>query len=272
MRVVRTSYALLLGFALAGAHAGCTSKVSYVVRDGIAEPANKAAADAHAGAISGKNSSGSGGSIDSDSSGLIGNQTRDETRPLVGEKFRVKDSTLLRGTLSCVGDDVKTLLTVTADAIKPNPRGGGNAPNTPGKLPVLTFGSVSAGADIIEAQKSALFDPSTEGRDSASAAEATVPYLTAATLVAEIVAHNADVSSPESKAFCKTPEAATALIKRCVPTASDASLNVKVDGMSIPEKMAAMCSSGADAVEQDLNSRIALASFLGSWAFLKSER
>ena len=96
--------------------------------------------------------------------------------------------------------------------------------------------------------------------------------MNAATMVAEIVAHNADVSTPASKAYCRSSAAATALIKRCVPSIEQEQLNLVIDGKTIPEKMAAECDKGTTAIEKNLNSRVALASFLGSWLFLKSER
>jgi hypothetical protein len=92
--------------------------------------------------------------------------------------------------------------------------------------------------------------------------------------VAEVVAHNADVTNAASKAYCATPEAAKALISRCVPALSEEELSAKSDstGRTMAEKMAEACSQGATQAEKDLNSRMALASFLGSWLFLKSER
>ncbi len=239
--VVSTGTAAIL------AAAGCTADKAFL-QSGVAAPASVQDADAHTKATE------------------IKDQTRDETRNLTGEKFRVKDSELLRGTLNCVGDNVAALLTVTADAIR------SNQPATAGKLRILPNGSVAVGTNIIDAKKADLFDPAAEGRESAASPEATASYLNAATMVAEIVAHNADVSTPTSKAYCRSSEAATALIKRCVPTIEQEQLNLVIDGKTIPEKMAAECDKGTTAIEKNLNSRVALASFLGSWLFLKSER
>jgi hypothetical protein len=250
--LISTSAAAVLGIW------GCTSDKMYI-QNGVASPANAYSAAAHkkASASSGKST--------------IGEQSRDETRNLTGEKFRVKDSELLRGTLNCVGDNVSALLTVPADAIRSNPQGAQAAPAA-GKARVLPFNSVAVGANIIYAKKADLFDPAAEGRESSASPEATVSYLNAATLVAEIVAHNADVSTPTSKAYCRTPEAARALMSRCVPTLKAEQLNIMIDGKSLPERMAAECDKGANDNEKNLNSRVALASFLGSWLFLKSER
>ncbi|MEY2986680.1 MAG: hypothetical protein RJB13_201 [Pseudomonadota bacterium] len=241
-----------LAVTATGLMLGCTQRAPYstVSSGGIAEPANKAAADAHAKAI-------------------FTDQSRDETRNLVGEKFRVKDSALLKGTLNCVGDDVNQLLTVPDDAIK-TANGAGAA--SPGKERVVPFGLVAAGTSIIEAKKAELYDPDAEGRESSASPEATVNYLNAATLVAEVVAHNADVSTPNSKAYCRTAEAAKDLIIRCVPNVAEDSLKAVIGGKTIPEKMAEKCNEGASDAEKDLNSRVALASFLSSWTFLKSER
>lgn len=241
---------ITLAVAVIGATVGCTERSPYSTTAGIAEPANEAAADAHAKAV-------------------FSEQSRNETRNLVGGNFRVKDSALLKGTLNCVGDDVTQLLTVPADAIKTQ-NGAGAA--TPGKLSAVPFGVVNAGGNIIEAKKAELYDPEALGRENSTSAEATVNYLNAATLVAEVVAHNADVGNPSSKAFCRSAEAAKALIMRCVPTVSEESLKVVVGGKTIPEKMAEKCNEGENDAEKDLNSRVALASFLSSWAFLKSER
>lgn len=216
----------------------------------IASPANKAAADAHNAAM--KNPT------------VLSNQSISETRNLLGEKFRVKDSELLRGTLACVD----AVFTVPADALQT----ANNAPPTAGKARFLPAGSVAVNADIIEAKKSDLYDPKAEGRETAAAPEATVPYLNAATTVAEVVAHNADVATPTSKAYCGTPAAARELIKRCVPTLTNAQLDEAIDGITIFQRMASECSKGATQQEKDLNSRSALASFLSSWLFLKSER
>ena len=246
------------GTAAILAAAGCTSDKAFL-QSGVAAPTSIKAADAHTRATQIKGRS------------KIDDQTRDETRSLTGEKFRVKDSELLRGTLNCVGDNVAALLTVTADAVRSNPTAAQAAPS-PGKLRILPFGSVAAGTNIIDAKKADLFDPAAEGRESAASPEATASYLNAATLVAEIVAHNADVSTPISKAYCRSSAAATALIKRCVPTIEQEQLNLVIDGKTIPEKMAAECDKGTTDIEKNLNSRVALASFLGSWLFLKSER
>ncbi|NBW80894.1 hypothetical protein EBR21_03985 [bacterium] len=169
----------------------------------------------------------------------------------------MKDSELLRGTLSCVDAN----LIVPADAIQPGT-------NPEGKIRFVLPGSLTAGANVIDARKSDLFDPAAEGRETATANEPSVVYLNAATLVAEVVAHNADVTNSASKAYCATPEAAKALISRCVPALSEEELSVRSEstGKTMAEKMAEVCSQGA------LNSRMALASFLGSWLFLKSER
>jgi len=241
---------LTLVFAATWSFIGCTQRSSYSVTAGVAEPANADAADAHAKAV-------------------FSEQTRNETRNLVGGNFRVKDSALLKGTLNCVGDDLTQLLTVPADAIKTQ-NGAGAA--TPGKSIPVPFGVVNAGGNIIEAKKAELYDPEAQGREGSTSAEATVNYLNAATLVSEVVAHNADVGNPSSKAFCRSAEAAKALIMRCVPTVSEESLKVVVGGKTIPEKMAEKCNEGENDAEKDLNSRLALASFLSSWAFLKSER
>ena len=245
--VVSTGTAAILAVA------GCTADKAFL-QSGVAAPASVQDADAHTRATEIKGRS------------KIDDQTRDETRNLTGEKFRVKDSELLRGTLNCVGDNVAALLTVPADAIR------SNQPATAGKLRILPTGSVAVGANIIDAKKADLFDPAAEGRESAASPEATASYLNAATMVAEIVAHNADVSTPASKAYCRSSAAATALIKRCVPSIEQEQLNLVIDGKTIPEKMAAECDKGTTAIEKNLNSRVALASFLGSWLFLKSER
>jgi hypothetical protein len=229
-------------------HSADSSK-SVGPRDGIAHPASSEDEKAHRAAMNRSE---------------LSQVSVTETRTLVGEKFRVKDSQLLRGTLSCV--DAR--LVVSADAIIQQ-----NVANAPGKLRFILPNTIREGADVIEAKKSELFDPAAEGRESASAPEASVSYLNAATVVAEVVAHNADVTTPTSKAYCGTSAAARALIKRCVPNLTDAELDAKgPDGLSISEKMSAACSSGATQAVKDLNSRVALASFLGSWLFLKSER
>lgn len=266
---LRLSLVLSASTAAAAAAVGCTADKMYI-QTGVASPASSDSAAAHTKAMS-KSGSTKSSSGKANSGSSISAQTREETRSLTGEKFRVKDSELLRGTLNCVGDNVAALLNVPADAIRSNPQGAQAAPS-PGKARVLPFNSVAVGSNIIDAKKADLFDPAAEGRETAASPEATASYLNAATLVAEIVAHNADVGTATSKAYCRTPEAARALIVRCVPTITQAQLNIIIDGKTIPEKIAAECDRGATADEKNLNSRVALASFLGSWLFLKSER
>ncbi|MBM3381480.1 MAG: hypothetical protein FJY29_03470 [Betaproteobacteria bacterium] len=268
----RVNLVIAAGTAAIFGAVGCTGERMFI-ESGVASPASSSAAAAHnkaTTAVGGKPGA-SSDAVASMGKSTISDQTRVDTRSLVGEKFRVKDSELLRGTLSCVGDNVAALLTVPADAIRSNPQGAQAAPS-PGKARVLPFNSVAVGANIIDAKKGDLFDPSAEGRESAASPEATATYLNAATLVAEIVAHNSDVSAATSKAYCRTPEAARALMMRCVPAMGQAQLSIVVDGKTIPERMAAECDKGATADEKNLNSRVALASFLGSWLFLKSER
>jgi hypothetical protein len=221
----------------------CSGK--FVSDSSIARPASAEAKKAH----------------DDATKSVLSNQSVNETRNLTGEKFRVKDAELLRGTLSCVDAN----FIIPADAIQP-----GNA--TAGKMRFILPNSLAAGTNIVDAKKVDLFDPSAEGRETASAPEPSVVYLNAATLVAEVVAHNANVTTPTSKAYCATPEAAKALMLRCVPTLTAAQLSTQFEGKTMPEKMAEACSLGATQAEKDLNSRVALASFLGSWLFLKSER
>lgn len=192
---------------------------------------------------------------------VLGDQSLSETRGLTGEKFRVKDSELLRGTLSCVDGN----FLVAAEAIQPGTAAAG-------KLRFILPNTLRAGTDVITAKKADLFDPTAEGRETASAPEPSVAYLNAATLVAEVVAHNADVTNPTSKAYCATPDAAKALMMRCVPSLTAAQLSTQFEGKTMAEKMAEACSQGATQAEKDLNSRVAVASFLGSWLFLKSER
>ncbi|MEN9824914.1 MAG: hypothetical protein RI953_659 [Pseudomonadota bacterium] len=228
----------LFGFA------ACSGK--FVSDSGVATPATAEAKKAHEDAMN---------------KSVLSNQSVSETRNLTGEKFRVKDSELLRGTLACVDAN----LVIPADAILP-----GNP--TAGKMRFVLANSLPANTNIIEAKKADLFDPNAEGRETASAPEPSVVYLNAATLVAEVVAHNADVTTPTSKAYCATPEAAKALMLRCVPTLTATQLSTQFEGKTMPEKMAEACAAGATQAEKDLNSRVALASFLGSWLFLKSER
>lgn len=243
-RIVRALPFAYLAVQLAACTSGSEIK-------GIARPASADAAKAHSDAMRVSKTN-------------VTNQNIIETRNLVGEKFRVKDSELLRGTLTCVDAN----LSVAADAIQAN-----GAAASPGKLRFILPNTVAAGKNIIDEKKSDLFDPYAEGRDTAAAPEATVNYLTAATLVAEVVAHNADVSSPSSKAFCGSPEAARALMKRCLPNLTASELDLKIgDGQTVAEKMATACATGNNQSEKDLNSRVALASFLSSWLFLKSER
>ncbi|MFZ9520165.1 MAG: hypothetical protein ACO3A4_06780 [Silvanigrellaceae bacterium] len=227
------------------AFAACSGK--FVSESGVAKPANVEAKKAHDDAMK----------------SVLSNQSVNETRNLTGEKFRVKDSELLRGTLACVDAN----LVIPADAIQ----AGTTAP-TAGKMRFILANSLAANTNVIDAKKVDLFDPNAEGRETASAPEPSVVYLNAATLVAEVVAHNADVTTPTSKAYCATPEAAKALMMRCVPTLTSDQLSTQFEGKTMPQKMAEACSTGATQAEKDLNSRVALASFLGSWLFLKSER
>lgn len=172
---------------------------------------------------------------------------------VTGPDQQVKNSALIRQSIaSCVGEKA---IPTTKDmfllsATKP----------PPGKVPFLQ-GEPNDGTDIIQREENNLYQNKVPMRGQAATYSLTLSYLGALGTVANVVAHNCDFTSTTSPCQCKTEQNALDFLKKCLPGLADSKLTVAA------KQMSELCSSGKDAQEQEINSRKAIATALGSGVF-----
>ena len=174
-----------------------------------------------------------------------------EKEQIAGTNFRVKDSVQLRSSLeACFGPN----LTVVKDTMI---RQVGLPINVaPDRLRFLTGYAVND--DVIAKLASDLYEPSAVTRTATNADALTQSYMSALSVVGDVVAHSCEISSA-ANCDCRTPEAASALIQRCVPHLSPEK------EQKASEFLAASCKGGG------LKQRQALASFIASSLFAEKK-
>ncbi len=176
-----------------------------------------------------------------------------ENIQVVGADQQVKNAVLIRQSLNtCMGD--KFILT-SKDMYVLTP-----TPAPAGKRAFL-MGTPVDGEDIIQKEESSLYEGTVPIRGQVATYPLSLSYLGALGTVANVVAHNCNFTSETSPCLCKTEQNAHDLLKRCLPGHNDALL------IEASKRMTALCRTGKDAPEQELNSRKAIAAVLGSGAF-----
>ncbi len=133
--------------------------------------------------------------------------------------------------------------------------------NLSGGLTAVEFLSLETGeqtdqpVDVLLIEAKSLNDTTSSLRTTATADSLSDSYLRSLEVVAQVVAHNCDLTS--SNCDCRTPELATKMLERCLPT-------VEIDAQRMAElstEMATQCSTSAH------EHRMAIASLVASYAF-----
>ena len=172
-----------------------------------------------------------------------------------GASFTVKNYIQLKNaTEQCLGQNLGT---VTVDMIQGGKcPGSGNmaAAAAADRKPILgqdKCALVSAKANIIDANKTRLWDPESASRTATLANTLNPDYLAALAEVADVYAYG--VQDP--MALCSTVEAATKLVGSCLGQYEPAALTTVVNQMQVA------CAKGSN------EARAAIASMIGSAAF-----
>lgn len=172
-----------------------------------------------------------------------------------GASFQAKDIALLRSSVaSCMGDGM-TIVQTTMLLPKTTSGAGNNTPDANGRIQFLLPIKYKVGEDIIELEKLNLVDVSGGARTGVTADALTDTYLRSLETIANVVAHNCDLSKPACD--CSTKDAAHGLLSRCLPGIAPDTVEIH----AAADAMAAICTMGSGGM------RKAIASFLSSYAF-----
>lgn len=197
-------------------------------------------------------------------------QTETETSKAIdnsGSGFQVKNSEQLKNSIStCFGTPMTSIpqSAILSPESSPTASPGSTptaeptmttSPGAEGRVRFLGVGTYQPGEDIIDLEKINLDGPTKGLRTGTAASGLTATYLRSLSIVADVVAHNCDLTRKECT--CADETAAQTMLARCLPNVNPNSESSK----AVVAKMAAQCKLGAN------ETRKAIASLLSSYAF-----
>ena len=189
----------------------------------------------------------------------IAETTTDNYKSVDGASFTVKNYLQLKSaTEQCLGPGLGI---VSADMFTPGacPKGKNMGALSPDKKAILGADKcalAATGTNVVDANKSRLWDPESAARTATLANTLNPDYLSALAEVADVYAHG--VSDPV--ALCGTIEAATKLLGGCLGQYEPAALTVAANTLQ------ASCSKGP------AEARAAIATMIGSAAFAANSK